>query len=161
MKSEIQDIQLACVTVAGGLYAVDIMRIKEIIRLPRLAPLPGALPFVEGVINLRGEVITVVDLRKRLGLPPLEHPEQARLLILSLPGRRIGLIVDEVREMITVAVRDLKPPPSGGAVSSDHLLGLCLVAETPVLLLDIDSLLTLADPPVAQPPSRGDGHERP
>lgn len=145
--NEMHDIQLACVTVADGLYAVDIMRIKEIIRLPRVAPLPGALPFVEGVINLRGEVITVVDLRKRLGLPPMDAPEQARLLILSLPGQRMGLIVDEVKEMITVAVRDLKPPPTGrGTVAAEHLLGLCLVGETPVLLLDIDSLLTFSDP---------------
>lgn len=154
MKNEVHDIQLACVTVADGLYAVDIMRIKEIIRLPRLAPLPGALPFVEGVANLRGEVITVVDLRKRLGLPPLEAAEQARLLILSLPGQRVGLIVDEVREMITVAVRDLKPPPAGRGVASEHLLGLCLVGETPVLLLDIDSLLTFADDTAGFPQPR-------
>ena len=69
MKHDLQDIQVACLKMGDGLYAVDIMRIKEIIRLPKLAPLPRSLPFVEGVINLRGSVIPVVDLRKRFGLP--------------------------------------------------------------------------------------------
>ena len=146
MKQELQEIQVACLKMGEGLYAVDIMRIKEIIRLPKLAPLPRALPFVEGVINLRGSVIPVVDLRKRFGLPPAPNPENARLLILSIAGQPLGLVVDEVTEMITVSVRDLKPPPRGvRVVGGEYLIGLALVQEVPVLLLNIDALLTFRE----------------
>jgi purine-binding chemotaxis protein CheW len=146
MKQELQEIQVACLRMGDGLYAVDIMRIREIIKLPKLAPLPRALPFVEGVINLRGSVIPVVDLRKRFGLPPVEHKESARLLILSIAGQPLGLIVDEVTEMITVPLRELKPPPRGvRMVGGEYMVGLCLVREVPVMLLNIDALLTFKE----------------
>jgi purine-binding chemotaxis protein CheW len=146
MKQELQDIQVACLRMGDGLYAVDIMRIKEIIRLPKLSPLPRSLPFVEGVINLRGSVIPVVDLRKRFGLPPAENQDSARLLILSIGGQPLGLIVDEVTEMITVAVRDLKPPPRGvRIVGGEYMVGLALVQDVPVMLLNIDALLTFRE----------------
>lgn len=146
MKQELQELQVACLRMDEGLYAVDIMRIKEIIRLPKLAPLPRALPFVEGVINLRGSVIPVVDLRKRFGLPPSENRDTQRLLILSISGQRLGLIVDEVTEMITVPLRELKPPPRGvRMVGGEYMIGLFLVQEVPVMLLNIDSLLTFKE----------------
>jgi purine-binding chemotaxis protein CheW len=146
LKQELQEIQVACLKMDEGLYAVDIMRIKEIIRLPKLAPLPRALPFVEGVINLRGSVIPVVDLRKRFGLPQAENREAARLLILSVSGQRLGLIVDEVTEMITVPLRELKAPPRGvRMVGGEYMIGLFLVQEVPVMLLNIDALLTFKE----------------
>lgn len=146
MKQELQEIQVACLKMGDGLYAVDIMRIKEIIRLPKLAPLPRALPFVEGVINLRGCVIPVVDLRKRFGLPPAEQMADARLLILAVAGQPLGLIVEEVSEMITVPLRDLKPPPRGvRMLGGEYMIGLCLVREAPVMLLNIDALLSFRE----------------
>ena len=146
MKQELQEIQVACLTMGDGLYAVDIMRIKEIIKLPKLAPLPRALPFVEGVINLRGSVIPVIDLRKRFGLPPADNKESARLLILSVAGQPLGLIVDEVTEMITVPLRDLKAPPRGvRLIGGEYMIGLCLVREAPVMLLNIDALLSFKE----------------
>ncbi len=146
MKQQLQEIQVACLTMGEGLYAVDIMRIKEIIRLPKLAPLPRALPFVEGVINLRGAVIPVVDLRKRFGLPPAENMDNARLLILSVGGQPLGLIVDDVTEMITIPLRDLKPPPRGvRTVGGEYMVGICLVHEVPIMLLNIDSLFSFQE----------------
>jgi purine-binding chemotaxis protein CheW len=146
LSQELQEIQVACLQMGDGLYAVDIMRIREIIRLPKLAPLPRALPFVEGVINLRGSVIPVVDLRKRFGLPPAEQLDSARLLILGIAGQPLGLIVDQVTEMITVPLRDLKPPPRGvRLVGGEYMVGLCLVRDVPVMLLNIDALLSFKE----------------
>lgn len=146
MTQELQEIQVACLRMDDGLYAVDIMRIREIIRVPKLAPLPRALPFVEGVINLRGSVIPVVDLRKRFGLPDAENKESARLLILSISGQPLALMVDEVTEMITIPLRELKAPPRGvRIVGSEYMVGLCLVREVPVMLLNIDALLTFQE----------------
>lgn len=146
MKEQLQEIQVACLRLEDGLYAVDIMRIREIIKLPKLAPLPRALPFVEGVINLRGSVIPVIDLRKRFGLPDVEHSDASRLLILSIAGQSLGLIVDEVTEMITVPVRELKPPPRGvRLVGGEYMVGVFLVREVPVMLLNIDALLSFQE----------------
>ncbi|MBU5635563.1 chemotaxis protein CheW [Geomonas sp. Red69] len=146
MTEELQEIQVACLRMDDGLYAVDIMRIREIIRVPKLAPLPRALPFVEGVINLRGSVIPVVDLRKRFGLPAAENTESARLLILSISGQPLALMVDEVTEMITIPLRELKAPPRGvRIVGGEYMVGLCLVRDVPVMLLNIDALLTFQE----------------
>ncbi|QWV94180.1 chemotaxis protein CheW [Geomonas oryzisoli] len=146
MTEELQEIQVACLRMDDGLYAVDIMRIREIIRVPKLAPLPRALPFVEGVINLRGSVIPVVDLRKRFGLTAAENKDSARLLILSISGQPLALMVDEVTEMITIPLRDLKAPPRGvRIVGGEYMVGLCLVRDVPVMLLNIDALLTFQE----------------
>lgn len=146
MKEQLQEIQVACLRLEDGLYAADIMRIREIIKLPRLAPLPRALSFVEGVINLRGSVIPVVDLRKRFGLPVVEHSDSSRLLILSIAGQSLGLIVDEVTEMITVPLRELKPPPRGvRMLGGEYMVGVFLVREVPVMLLNIDALLSFQE----------------
>jgi purine-binding chemotaxis protein CheW len=146
MKSDIKDIQVACFRLNDDLYAVDIMRIKEIIRPQKLTPLPQAPAFIEGIINLRGAVIPVVDLRTRFGMPPLELTAATRLLIVGMAAQTIGLVVDDVTEVITVPVKDIKPPPlvSDRAISN-HLLGVCLAGDGMVMLLDIDRLLTKSE----------------
>lgn len=142
MSSEIKEIQVACFRLVDDLYAVDIMRIKEIIRPQKLTLLPKAPVFIDGVINLRGAVIPVVDLRKRFGMPEREVSAATRLLIVRLATQTLGLVVDDVTEVITVPVKDIKPPPAvaDGALA-DYLLGVCLAGEVLVMLLDIDRLL--------------------
>ena len=94
-----QDVQLACFRVGEALYALDILRIKEIIRPQKLTRVPKAPAFVEGVINLRGAVIPVVDLRKRFELSETGIGRKTRVIICALSGKIIGLVVDEVAEV--------------------------------------------------------------
>src|SRR6056300_316897 len=94
-----QEVQLACFKVGPELYALDIMRIKEIIRPQKLTPVPKAPSFIEGVINLRGSVIPVADMRKRFDQPIDEDTRKSRIVICSLAKRNIGLLVDEVKEV--------------------------------------------------------------
>lgn len=143
MNSEIKEIQVACFCLKDDLYAVDIMRIKEIIRPQKLTPLPQAPSFIDGIINLRGAVIPVVDLRKRFGMTAREVTASTRLLIVRLSSQTLGLVVDDVTEVITVPVKDIKPPPAvSDGVIVNYLLGVCLSGESMVMLLDIDKLLT-------------------
>ena len=146
MNSDVREIQVACFRLQDDLYAVDIMRIKEIIRPQKLTPLPQAPSFVDGIINLRGAVIPVVDLRKRFNMPAREVSMSTRLLIVRLSGQTLGLVVDDVTEVITVPVNDINPPPavSDGAIVH-HLLGVCLSGDNLVMLLDIDRLLTIKE----------------
>ncbi|MBT0662981.1 chemotaxis protein CheW [Geobacter pelophilus] len=143
MYREIQEIQVACFRLGDDLYAIDIMRIKEIIRPLKLTCLPKFPDFVEGIINLRGIVMPVVDLRKRFGLPELETTSNTRLLIVNLAGQVLALVVDEVTEVVTVAVKDIKPPPNlGEGIGTEYLLGVCLVKQEMIMLLNIDKLLS-------------------
>jgi purine-binding chemotaxis protein CheW len=143
MSAEINEIQIACFRLGDDTYAVDIMRIKEIIRPQKMTGLLKALPFVDGVINLRGVVIPVITLRKRFDLPPREADSLTRLLIVTIARQVVGLIVDEMTEVITVPVKNLKPPPIAvRGVGSEYLIGVCLVGEEMVMLLNLDTILT-------------------
>ncbi|KAF0220624.1 MAG: purine-binding chemotaxis protein [Geobacteraceae bacterium] len=143
MNTEIQEIQVACFWLGEDLYAVDIMRIKEIIRPLKLASLPKAPPFVEGVINLRGTVIPIVDLRKRFDLPYRPVDQSTRLLIVSVARQALGLVVDDVTEVITMAAKDIKAPPQvTRGVGAEYLVGVCLAKDNLIMLLNIDRILT-------------------
>src|SRR5210317_761328 len=106
-----QDVQLACFRIGSELYALDIMRIKEIIRPQKLTPIPKAPSFIEGVINLRGVVIPVADLRKRFDQPISEANRKNRIVVCSLSGRIIGLMVDEVTEVKRFGRQEIAPAP--------------------------------------------------
>jgi len=146
MENDIREIQVACFRLGEDIYAIDIMRIKEIIRPQKLAVLPKAPVFMEGVLNLRGAVIPVVDLRKRFDMPVREIDRDRRLLIVALVGRTLGIAVDEVTEVITVPVANIKPPPQvSQGVGAEYLVGVCLVQDDLVMLLDPDRLLTWSE----------------
>ncbi|WP_298272524.1 chemotaxis protein CheW [Geobacter sp.] len=143
MESDIQEIQLACFRIGDASFAADIMRIKEIIRPQKMTRLPKAPPFVEGVINLRGNVIPVVDLRKRFDLPERAALEESRLLVVTVGRQMVGLVVDDVTEVVTVQVHDIKPPPQVvEGVGAEYLIGVCLVREALIMLLNLDRILS-------------------
>lgn len=142
MPAEIQDIQVASFRLGEDLFAVDIMRIKEIIRPQRLTHLPKAPQFIEGVINLRGTVIPILDLRLRFELPKRPATGNSRLLIVKMAGQIMGVEVDDVTEVVTIPVKDIKPPPAVTSCGIDeYLIGVCLVKDSLLMLLNLDKLL--------------------
>jgi purine-binding chemotaxis protein CheW len=146
MSSDYPDIQLACFSLGENLFAVDIMRIKEIILPQKLSALPGGTQLLEGVINLRGAVIPVMNMRKRFGMPEASGSTAGKLLIVSLAHQTIALAVDNVMEVITVPARDIKPPlDTIDGIGMEHLLGVCLFEDLVFMILDIDSLLGQAE----------------
>ncbi len=143
MSTDTLEIQIACFRLGDDLYAADIMRIKEIIRPQKLTSLPKSPAFVEGVLNLRGTVIPVIDLRKRFDFPSADHDRNTRLLIVTVGRQLLGLEVDEVTEVITVHVKDIKPPPQVvNGVSAEYLVGVCLAKDSLIMLLNLDRILT-------------------
>lgn len=142
MASENPDIQLACFNLGNNLFAVDIMRIREIILPQKLSALPGASQVLEGVINLRGAVIPVMNMRKRFAMPEADDSLTGKLLIVSLPRQTLALAVDNVMEVITVPSGGIMPPPdTADGIGMEHLLGVCLYDDRVFMILDIDSLL--------------------
>jgi purine-binding chemotaxis protein CheW len=146
MESVNHDIQLAGISLGENLFAVDIMRIKEIILPQKPSPLPGGSQLLEGVINLRGSVIPVMDLRKRLGLPPSNAVSAGKFLVVSLARQTLALAVDNVLDVITLPAREILPvPDTAECVGPDFLLGVCLCDDRVFMILDIDSLLGQPD----------------
>lgn len=138
-----QEIQLACFRVGAELYALDIMRIKEIIRPQKLTPVPKAPSFIEGVINLRGAVIPVADLRKRFDQPIDTETRKNRIVICSLAGKIIGLLVDEVTEVRRYGRAEIAPAPQFiKGPEADYFLGVARRDEDLIMLIDLEKVLS-------------------
>lgn len=138
-----QEIQLACFRVGAELYALDIMRIKEIIRPQKLTPIPKAPSFIEGVINLRGAVIPVADMRKRFDQPIDAENRKNRIVICALSGKTIGLLVDEVTEVKRFGRKEIAPSPQfiQGA-QADYFLGVARRDDDLIMLIDLEKVLS-------------------
>ena len=136
---------------AGEVYAVGILQAKEIIEYGTLTKVPQTPPSIRGVINLRGSVVSVVDLAVKFGLPPSPVTERTCIVIVevNLEGERtvMGIIADAVSKVIHLLPRDIEPPPAFGTrVRVDFLRGMGKAAEKKfVLLLDIDKVLSSED----------------
>ena len=142
-------VQLVAFELAGGDYAIDIMRLKEVIQPVPVTVIPRAPTFLEGVIDLRGAILPVIDLRRRFGLPRGEGLRQ-KLLIVAVdvglgPGRRLilSLVVDRVREPIHVAQSDLKPAPPLAHIDTDsRTFGAVVTYDGRLhMVIDVDRLL--------------------
>jgi purine-binding chemotaxis protein CheW len=134
--------QLVVFQLGAELYGVDIARVHEIIRLQSITRVPRAPSFVEGVINLRGKVIPVVDLRRRFGLPLAEHTRATRTVVVEIGDQVVGIIVDSVSEVLRVNTATIEPPsPVVAGIDSEYLHGIAKLPERLVILLDLDRVL--------------------
>lgn len=123
-------------------YGVEILKVREIIGVMDITAVPRMPVYMKGVINLRGRVIPVVDLRLRFGLKEIEHTEQTCIIVVDV-GRVISIVVDSVSEVLDIKGENISPPPSiGGSVDTSFILGMGKVDESVTILLDIDKVLT-------------------
>lgn len=134
--------QLVVFELGAELYGVEIARVHEIIRLQTVTRVPRAPAFVEGVINLRGKVIPVVDLRRRFGLPTAEHTRSTRIVVVEIGDQVVGIVVDGVSEVLRVNTATVEPPsPVVAGIDSEYLHGIAKLPERLVILLDLDRIL--------------------
>lgn len=124
-------------------YAIEITRVKEIILVEGITRVPQMPEFVEGIINLRGNVIPVLDLRKRFGLPCRELDDQTRIMVTRMGDRIVGLIVDSVSQVMKIPQADIQPPPATIAgLAGEYLLGVGKVDDRLLILLDIEKIIS-------------------
>jgi purine-binding chemotaxis protein CheW len=134
--------QLVLFDLALEHYAIDSMNVREIIRMQAITKIPGAPAFVEGVINLRGKVTPVMDLRKRLGLVVGQESKETRIVVVEVEGQDVGLIVDGVSEVLRIPVSVIEPTSTiVAAEEADYILGVAKLETKLVILLDIGRLL--------------------
>jgi purine-binding chemotaxis protein CheW len=134
--------QLVVFQLGSELYGVEISRVHEIIRLQTVTRVPRAPAFVEGVINLRGKVIPVVDMRRRFGMPIAEHTRASRIVVVEIGDQVVGVVVDSVSEVLRVSTATVEPPsPVVAGIDSEYLNGIAKLPERLVILLDLDRVL--------------------
>ncbi len=132
---------------SGEVYGLVILKVQEIIGMMAVTQVPRTPKFVRGVINLRGKVIPVIDLRIKFGLDSQEDTEKTCIIVVqvSQDGAEVtmGILVDEVSEVLDVASEQIEPPPSFGVgVDTEFILGMGKVAQKVVMLLDVDKVLS-------------------
>ena len=121
---------------------VEILKVREIIGVQDITAVPQMPAFMKGVINLRGKVIPVTDLRLKFGLEEAEYTEQSCIIVVDV-GKEIGIIVDTVSEVLDIKGENVEPPPSmGGSVDTSFILGMGQVGDDVKILLDIEKALT-------------------
>lgn len=124
-------------------FACNINDVREVLKMVRVTPLPRSLEFVEGVINLRGDVIPVIDLRKRFGLAEAERTDESRIIIVEVEDRMVGLIVDSVTEVIRLMNKQIQDAPDQVAGERTHLiLGVGKIEDRMLIILNLDRILT-------------------
>ncbi|MBN1916574.1 MAG: chemotaxis protein CheW [Verrucomicrobia bacterium] len=136
--------QLVTFTLGSEEYGVDINKVREINRLTEITHVPKAPPFVEGLINLRGTVVPIIDLRKRFDIEPAGDEKQQRIIVVDIGGRTIGVIVDSVSEVLNLSAEAIDEVPAtiSSGVNQRFLTGVGKIGERLMLLLDLDSILS-------------------
>ena len=136
------ELQLVVFDLAGEHYGVDIANVREIIQMQAVTCIPGSAAFVKGMINLRGVVIPVIDLRQRFGFPEADNDKDTRIIVISTEKQDIGMIVDSVTEVLRIPADSIEPTSS--VLSNDntgYLRGTAKLPDRLVILLDVKALL--------------------
>lgn len=137
-----KELQVVGLRIGRETFGIPISLVREIVRVPEITAVPNAPNYVEGVINLRGKIISVIDLRKRFGDPNLELTKKTRVVVVELESRTIGLVVNSASEVLKISPSDIEPP---GAVfpdgEMDYVTGVGKLKDRLIILLDLNKVL--------------------
>jgi purine-binding chemotaxis protein CheW len=145
-KKDDELIQLVTFSIGEEEFGVDILKVQEIIRTMEITKVPRAQVFVEGVINLRGKVIPIIDLRRRFGLSSKAHDKHTRIIVIEINNMIVGFVVDSVSEVLRIPSGTVEPPPPVVAgMDSEYINGVGKLQDRLLILLDLDKLLSSED----------------
>lgn len=135
--------QLISFIVGDEEYGLDILRVKEVIRIREITRLPRAPSFVKGIINLRGDVIPIIDLRDKFDLEHLDYTSMTRVIVVDVDERLVGMVVDAASQVVRIPTDRIEPPPPiAGGLSAEFIRGVGKLDERLIILLDIDRILS-------------------
>lgn len=126
------------------IYGINVMQVQEVLRLTEIAPVPGAPDYVMGIVNLRGNVVTVIDTRKRFGLFQKEADDSTRIVIIEVDNQVIGMLVDSVAEVVNIRSSDIETTPNLGEdnESSKYIQGVFSKDGEILILVDVNKMLS-------------------
>ena len=144
-------LQLVTFNLDNEEFAINILEVQEINRMTEITKMPNSPHHVEGVVNLRGRVIPVVSLRKKLGLAETEKNEHSRIMIMDMQGNTMGLIVDAVSEVLRIPADIVEPPPPLSTdLSTEYIKGVAKLEDRLIMLVDLKGLFGMGDVPLIE-----------
>ncbi|MCC6963431.1 MAG: chemotaxis protein CheW [candidate division Zixibacteria bacterium] len=136
-------LQLVSFNIGTEEFGVDILKVQEINRMVEITRVPRSPDFVEGIINLRGKVIPIIDLRKRFNLQITDHDKNTRIVVVDIEGQTMGMIVDSVSEVLRIPASTIEPTPDVvTSVDSDYIRGVAKLDNRLLIYLDLAKILT-------------------
>ncbi len=136
-------LQLVSFKIGDEEFGVDILKVQEINRMLDVTRVPNAPEFVDGVINLRGKVIPIVNLRRRFGMDRIDRNKNTRIVVVELAGKVVGFVVDAVHEVLRIPRSVTEPPPSlAGSVKAEYITAVGKLDDRLLILLDLEKILT-------------------
>ncbi len=142
-ETKTNEVQLVVFMLGDEEFACNINNVCEVLKMVHVTPLPRSIYFVEGVINLRGEVIPVIDLRKRFGMEKIAQTEKSRIIIAEVDDRVFGIIVDSVSEVVSLPEKDIQDAPAHIAGERTELIiGVAKINDRMVIILDVERVLS-------------------
>lgn len=141
-----KDLQIVGLRIGRETYGIPIALVREIVRVPVITAVPNTQEYVEGVINLRGKIVSVMDLRKRFGESAVENNKKNRIVVVEFECRTVGLIVNSASEVLKISSSEIAPPSSvfiDGEV--DYVTGVAKLGERLIILLDLSKVLKSGD----------------
>lgn len=127
-------------------YGIDILRVHEILRFPEMTRLPNTPPFIKGVINLRGNVIPVVDMRIRFGFPEADVTDLTRIIVVETGGKQVGILVDNVYQVVRLPVSSIDPPSDLiTGIAEDFISGIGRLRDRLIVMLNMTQIIFLED----------------
>ena len=144
--------QVVVFRVGNEYYGVDIASVESIIKMQAITAVPHAPEFVEGVTNLRGIILPVIDLRKRFGLPQVEATRESRIIVITLEGTKLGMVVDAVSEVLSIPEGSVEPPsPLVSTVGTAFIQGIAKLDGRLVVLVNLDKIFSREEKEELQP----------
>lgn len=143
-QSNSERMQLVSFILDSEEYGVEVLKVREIIRMTNITRVPNTPSYVEGVINLRGKVIPIISLRNRFGLDNSEHDSRTRIIVMDMNGELTGFIVDSVAEVIRITADEIKPAPPvvAGDIAQEYLSGVINREDRLLVLLDLEKMFS-------------------
>jgi purine-binding chemotaxis protein CheW len=142
-----KSIQLVSFRVGSEDFVIDVHQVQEILRMVEITDAPRTRSFVSGVINLRGKIVPVVDLRQRFELAQKRADESTRIVVVDVDGHVMGLVVDSVTEVIRLPLKAIEPPPEQWvSAATDFVKGVASMEGDPLIYLDLKNTLEISEP---------------
>lgn len=137
-------IQLVSFNLEKEEYGINVLMVREIIRMLNITRVPNTPHYVEGVINLRGKVIPIINLRKKFDLMDSEYDKRTRIMVMEVVGELMGFIVDEVSEVIRISEKEIQPPPPAvsNGIEQECMAGVINQADRLLVLLDLERMFS-------------------
>lgn len=141
-----ESVQVVSFKLGSEEYGVDIAQVQEINRMVAVTHVPRAPQFMEGVINLRGQLIPIIDLRTRFAMPRAEHTKNTRIVVTEIGAKRVGMVVDSVSEVLRLPVDQIEPAPDMiTGVETEYIRGVGKIDDRLVILLDLGRIISGAE----------------